>query len=300
MDSITELIDKLFIGISPQTNMREVFDRISQTSQTANFVLNQTFKEAAEHHVRKQNGRYDGLLVKFFVTGGEGEKIRAFIDHLKYEMKNLGFYKRQDQHVRVGGGDVSYYLEEGYFFKNFITGVVLSFGLNFLVLLLLWRRLSLAVTALLPLVLALVITLGTMVLCGVKLNVLNLCIGAIVVGVGIDYPIHLIERYAEERKERSGSSLEAVQYTLQSIGPGVWAGALTTIVGFSARTILAMPVTVSFGVLMAWAIFCVYLASIFFLPTLLISIPPRHKLPAPFLQARCHTSCHIPHTTNLN
>ena len=114
------------------------------------------------------------------------------------------------------------------------------------------------------------ITLGTMVLLGLKLNVLNLSIGAIVVGVGIDYPIHIIERYSEERKGRIGISLEAMRQTLQSIGPGVWAGAVTTIVGFSACTILAMPVAVSFGLLMAWAILWVYLASIFFLPALLV------------------------------
>ncbi len=207
--------------------------------------------------------------MKFFVTGGEGRTIRTFIDHLKYEMEKLGFYKHQGLKIRVGGGSVSNYLEEGYFFKDFVKGVFLSLGLNFLVLLILWRRLSLSVIALSPLLLSLLITLGAMVLFGVKLNVLNLCIGAIVVGVGIDYPIHIIEWYSEERKG-GRSSLEAMKHTLQSLGPSIWAGSLTTIVGFSACTILAMPMAVSFGLLMAWAILCVYLASIFFLPALLI------------------------------
>ena len=49
-----------------------------------------------------------------------------------------------------------------------------------------------------PLVLATALVLGVMPVFGVTLNPINLSIGAIVIGLGIDYPIHIIERFDEE------------------------------------------------------------------------------------------------------
>lgn len=272
VDSVTELIEKLFIHLSPRSNMREIFERLSTSRQTADFVLDETFQEAAAKRVRKQDGRYDALLMRFVVTGGDGVKIRSFLDQLRNEMKALGLYGYDNVKVRVGGGSIAYYLDEAFFFDKFIKGGFLTLALNFLVLVTLWRNWTFSVLALVPLLVSLAITLGTMVLLGVKLNVLNLSIGAIVVGVGIDYPIHIIERFSQETARGAGASLEAMRRTLQSVGSAVWAGALTTLVGFAACTILAMPVAVSFGLLMALAIACVYLASMFLLPALLVNI----------------------------
>ena len=83
------------------------------------------------------------------------------------------------------------------------------------------------------------------------------------------YPIHIIERFREEARRRRRPRLQAAKTALVTMGPHILASMLTTVVGFGAACVLALPLTVSFGLLTAGAIGLVYLASIFVLPTLL-------------------------------
>ena len=91
--------------------------------------------------------------------------------------------------------------------------------------------------------------------------------------------------YFEAKTTTGGRSLEAINQTLQSMGPSIWAGALTTMVGFLACVILAMPVAVSFGLLMAWAILWVYLFTMFCLPALLVRRTERPEDDATFVMS---------------
>lgn len=113
------------------------------------------------------------------------------------------------------------------------------------------------------------LVVGAMPLAGVSLNPLNLGLGAIIVGLGVDYPIHVIERFAEERRRRSGSPSRAAAAALDAMGPHMLAGMLTTSVGFCASCVLLLPMSTSFGLLTGSAIAIVYLATVFLLPALL-------------------------------
>ena len=109
---------------------------------------------------------------------------------------------------------------------------------------------------------------------GIPLNPLNLIIGAIVVGLGIDYPIHIIERFEEERKRNPQlRSLATAQTVLKQMGPYLWGACLTSIIGFCASVVLAMPIAESFGLLTGLALFLAYAATIFIVPILLIKLP---------------------------
>jgi predicted RND superfamily exporter protein len=105
---------------------------------------------------------------------------------------------------------------------------------------------------------------------GVDLNPLNLGIGAIVVGLGIDYPIHVLERFDEERKGRGRSARDAARITLETLGPTMMACMLTTVVGFAASCVMLLPMSTSFGLLTGAAVLLVYLATLFVLPALLV------------------------------
>ena len=101
-----------------------------------------------------------------------------------------------------------------------------------------------------------------------RLQLLTVAFGAIAVGLGLDYPIHIIERFMEER--RSGKEpQQATEAALDTMGPHVLASAITTIFGFGAACVLALPLTVNFGLLTGATIALVYLASMLLLPAAL-------------------------------
>lgn len=110
-----------------------------------------------------------------------------------------------------------------------------------------------------------------MVLLDIGLNITTLGVAGIAVGLGIDYPIHIIERYEEQLRLMGVNRLmQAMQSTLATMGTNIFGAALTSIIGFVAFCVLATPVAETFGLLTAFTIFTTYLLSIFLLPILLV------------------------------
>lgn len=87
------------------------------------------------------------------------------------------------------------------FFQSFALAAVL----NRIVLVLVWRRPGRAALGLAPFLAAVSVTFGVMAMSGVSLRALNVSIGAIVVGLGIDYPIRIIERFYQARTRGAGA-----------------------------------------------------------------------------------------------
>jgi predicted RND superfamily exporter protein len=270
VESVNELIDKKRTPVISSASLRSVLDQITTGEETANYVIDETYRESASHLVHKSGDRYEGLVMKFFVEGGKADQILAVSRSLEKEIDELKFNEIPGVKIQVGGGELSNYLDIQYFFTNFVQSFFLSFGINFIALLFIWRRWGLSLVAMIPIVISVVFTIGLMPLLGIELNVLNLSIGSIVVGVGIDYPIHFIERFQEEYRGGAVGRLQAAQAVLSSMGPDFFGGAFTTIVGFGASMVLAMPMVLSFGFLTALSIFFVYLATIFVLPVMLV------------------------------
>jgi uncharacterized protein len=269
VESVNDLIDKMGLSVDPQTPVKDTFNRISGSDETANYVLDKSYRQVSEHYLRKRGDRYDGLVMKLFTQGGDTKKIDILYRTLQDEIRDLRFDEIPGLKVSIGGGAVGNHLEGGYYFANSVQSLFLSLIPNLLLLLVVWRRLKDSVLAMIPIVFSITLVVGLMSLLGVKLNVLNLEIGAIVIGLGVDYPIHLIERFEEERRGGSIGRLEAAQAVLSTMGTSVFAGCLTTVVGFVSFCVLAMPIAESFGLLMAAAILLVYASSTVLLPALL-------------------------------
>jgi predicted RND superfamily exporter protein len=270
VESVVDLIDKLRIPITPSTPVRAVFDRIAHDEKTANHVLNVSYREAAEHVLRKSGDRYDGLLMRFYPAGAQTSQVLSACHAIERQLEELGFYDIPGIEIRIGGGDIAYSIEAAYYVDLLVRSFFLSLVANWIVLLVIWRRVGLSVMAMTPVVLAVTVVVGLMGAFGIRLTVLTVAVGAIAVGLGIDYPIHIIERFEEESRDRRRSPAEAAATCLRTMGPRFLAAALTTVVGFGAASALALPMAVSFGLVTGAAIGLVYLASIFLLPVLLV------------------------------
>jgi predicted RND superfamily exporter protein len=267
--SIIELMDKLHISVTPQTSVRDVFDQIGQNERTANYVLDQSFREASEYVVHKTGDRYDGLLMSFFPNGAHSRQVLAAIGAIEQELAALEFDQIPGIEIRLGGGDIVISTEAAYYVELLIRSFLMSLVANWIVLFVVWRRGLPSFMAMVPVVMAVALVVGGMGIFGIRLNILNVAVGAIAIGLGLDYPIHLIERFMEERK-KGRQPPEATATALGTMGPHILASALTTVMGFGAACVLALPMAVSFGILTGSAITLVYLASMLVLPMLLV------------------------------
>ena len=91
VDSVVDLMAKMRIPISSNTPVKAVFDRLSSSERTANYVLDRSFREDFESLVRKNGDRYDGLLMRF-VTHGDGTATAlAAVTAIESHLEALGF-----------------------------------------------------------------------------------------------------------------------------------------------------------------------------------------------------------------
>jgi predicted RND superfamily exporter protein len=208
--------------------------------------------------------------MRFYTSGGDTTHALAATRAIEEELAALEFDQIPGIDIRLGGGDVAYSIEALYYVDLLIRSFLLSLVANWIVLVLVWRRALPSLIAIAPVVIAVTLVVGVMGLLGIRLNILTVAVGAIAVGLGIDYPIHLIERFQEERQRGRRTPAEAVDRSLATMGPHILASALTTVVGFGAACILALPMTISFGLLTGAAIGLVYLTSMLLLPILLV------------------------------
>lgn len=120
----------------------------------------------------------------------------------------------------------------------------------------------------LPLGYSLILTFGILGLVQPQLNLLAIAIVALLVGLGVDYSIHLLNRFSEE----SGyDSLEKrVQIMIQQTGKAVLLSTITTVIGFGSLMVSDMPPIVTFGFGCSIGILFSFVSAMLLVPALAI------------------------------
>lgn len=135
-----------------------------------------------------------------------------------------------------------------------------------------FRRLSGVLVALVPLLVGLSWTFGLTALLFGELNILTAFVGAILVGLGIDHGLHLVERYSGLRDQGLGPH-DAVMEAFSGTGQAVMLAAVTTALGFLALGASEFRAFREFGLICAMGGGLVMLAFSVCLPALLAIFP---------------------------
>ncbi len=131
--------------------------------------------------------------------------------------------------------------------------------------------------AVLALIIALCWSIGWATLVVGHLNILTIVFTTILIGLGIDFGIHILERYKEERM--SGSNvLNSLQKTVQGTGRGNFAGAVTTALAFGGMVFTDFIGIVELGKISSGGIFFCMISMILVLPAL-ISLEEKIRKP---------------------
>jgi len=127
---------------------------------------------------------------------------------------------------------------------------------------------TLGVVTLLPVVFAVSWIIGTMYVLGYPLSVLNAIIASLTIGIGIDYSLHVSERFRDELA-RFGSVEEALARTVRGTGGALLGSAATTGIGFGVLALAIHPPLQQFGTITAIMIGYAFLGAVLVLPSLL-------------------------------
>ncbi len=219
--------------------------------------------------LERQNGTYRSMRLLVPVRQGldvddQGEAMHAIADDTAGD-SNLSV-------VPVGFATVSN-AGLGEIADGILETMLLAFGGIALLLAGVYRfergSATLGAITVVPIVLVVGLVFGGMYVFGVPLTFITAFLVSITIGLGIDYNIHVSDRFAQEL-DRGSEPVEALYATVTGTGGALLGSALTSGVAFGTLLLHPSAVFQSFGFIVVAALLLSFVVSVLVFPSLLL------------------------------
>lgn len=222
--------------------------------------------------LKEENDEFTGTLLRIPVDTQEEQKVQETQEQME-EAAGVFDDNDLDRVIVTGGPIVSQSI-----FQSINEGQIQTLAITFILALLILAGLYvylgkgplLGAVTVLPLVFVITWTFGAMYFFGIPLNPVTVTIAAIIVGIGIDFSIHLTQRFIEDTEEIPHSEC-ALCVSASHTGSALFGSAATTIAGFGILSFAVIPPLAQFGQVSALSIFFAFLAAVFVSPTFLLA-----------------------------
>ncbi|MEM2925097.1 MAG: MMPL family transporter [Methanocellales archaeon] len=155
-------------------------------------------------------------------------------------------------------------LREDAVYTTSVAGIIVL-----LLLTMLTRSLTKPILIFIPLLFSVTWTLGTMGWLGIPLSIATVAVGAMIIGLGVEYGAFLLSRYEEERK-KGKSQKESLLIAIPGVGSAISGSAATTMIGFLALQLVSMPMIQQLGLTLTLGIFYCWLTVLIVNPVFIV------------------------------
>ncbi|PTD94476.1 Patched family protein [archaeon SCG-AAA382B04] len=229
-----------------------------------------TTPEEANRLIYKSEKGYEALRVIILVKG------TASYGDITTDMKEIA--SQVDEYEQLNatatGSPVMFHVVENQIFNTVIESLVVALiAILFFITIafkLVEGNAKLGAITMLPVLIIVVWIVGTMYALKIPFNVMTAAITNLTLGLGIDYSIHISERFKYEWDNKGRDIYNAMQKTVTGTGGALLGTAATTIGGFGVLSLAILPVLKQFGMITAITMLYSFIAGVFILPSLLI------------------------------
>jgi uncharacterized protein len=158
-----------------------------------------------------------------------------------------------------------------------ILGPIVAF-IILLIVVLSFRSARAAILAILPVCMAIVLTMGLMAALKEPLTLISSSLPIVLLALGSAYPVHVVTHALTAAGERGAWDREAIWIALKRVGPPVLGAGLTTVVGFLSFLAMNLEPMRKFGIFMAVGTAISTAVAVLVVPAALMHI--RLRLPA--------------------
>jgi len=156
-------------------------------------------------------------------------------------------------------------------FESQIKTIGLVVLILFVMFLLLFKNLKIAIVAIIVNMVPVGVIFGFMGWIGIPLDMMTITIAAISIGIAVDDTIHYIHRFRLEYSKTNDIEL-SIQNAHKSIGKAMFYTSTIIIIGFSILVLSSFIPTIYFGLLTVIAMFMAIVSDLLLLPVLLFLI----------------------------
>jgi predicted RND superfamily exporter protein len=215
---------------------------------------------------------YEHAQVTARIKEISSKKINQVVEYTREMTKD-------DPNVELVGGFATIL---GELARLIVRGQVISLGAAIVIvgifIMIMFRSVIAGLISSIPLALSMMLLFGFMGFFGIELNIATAMLSSIMIGVGIDYTIHFLWRYKEERTHGLNPKA-AAKKTLTTTGRGIVFNALSVVVGFTVLLISSFLPVRFFGFLVVVSIGACLLGALILIPALCIVFKPKFLEP---------------------
>ena len=143
--------------------------------------------------------------------------------------------------------------------NQFIAPMI--FVIIILVLFLNFRKISYVILPMLTLVISTIWLFGSMALLGISFNVIAVALVPLVLGLGVDYSVHLLHNYRVAIDDGKKPAT-AIKNSVTEIGTAMFLAMLTTVIAFLSFLTASFPPVRDFGILLALGVIFTFITSL--------------------------------------
>jgi predicted RND superfamily exporter protein len=284
-------------GEDPPEEFVEAENRRAESTSIVTIIQDRAdedpeFAALVERNDRNDNGVPDDNLAKIYSELEEspaGDRASEYLadDHRSARIVYTVSADASDSEAVAAGSEVSdrfradatltgntvvFQEVSDLIFESAIQSLALALGLTVVFLVFIYWVLeglpSLGIANLAPIVVSVTAVAGTMRVLGISFNAFTATILSLTIGLGIDYSVHIVHRFIDERRERP--LIPALRRTVVGTGGALLGSMATTAFGIGVLVLAVLSVLGQFGVLTAISIVYSFLASLLVLPSALV------------------------------
>jgi predicted RND superfamily exporter protein len=226
--------------------------------------------DLASRVVARENGEYQSLLVSLALDAeyANADQVVADLDESAAIMADGG-----DRTATVAGSLAVNDAIVGAIVDGILTTMAIALAAIALTLAGVFRFMhgsaTLGIVVAVPIALVLGLVVGGMYLLSIPLTFLTALLMSLVIGLGIDYNIHVGDRYADERRD-GASTYDALDAAVTGTGGALLGSTLTSIGALATIMLVPEPRLQSFGAIVVVALTTAFAVSVLVLPSLLL------------------------------
>lgn len=212
---------------------------------------------------RNERGEYDSTVIRIYVNIRTSEDARLLHRDLKADVpgdSEADYFITGGMLLNIATLDS---LQTGQIKATLITIAVIG-----LMLIIVYRRLSLGLIPLIPVLFSTTWIMGAMYVLGMSINVLTVTVTSLGIGMGVDYAVHVSERFREELADKKVNP--SIRETIGNLWRPLSISSMTTIAGFSVLLLTPIPIMAQYGIICAFSLLFSYTAAMFLLPVVLV------------------------------
>ncbi len=250
----------------------QMYDRIPDTrNAVAQYFELYAMSGDAEDFEKLVDFPYEHAVISARINSTSTPVLNRAVNDIRNKVKD-------DPTIKYIGGfglifsDLARLIINGQFLSLTMATIAVS-----ILLMLLFRSIAAGFFSAIPLVFSMMVLFGLMGIFSIELNVATAMLSSIMIGVGIDYTIHFLWRYREERRHHDAAT--AIRTTLTTTGRGIIFNALSVVVGFTMLLFSNFMPIKFFGFLVVVSISACLFGAMILVPALCLVIKPKFLEP---------------------